>query len=53
MFSLSKRTSNTIGTRLGPIYYDDDDDNENDDDDDNNEYDDDDDANVFYKNIFL
>ena len=54
MFSLSQRTSNTIGTREGPINYDDDDDdnnNDDDDDDDHNNDDDDDDDIVFSKNF--
>ena len=50
MFSSSQRTSNTIGTRGGPINYDGDDDNDDDDDDDNND-DDDDDDDEFPKNV--
>ena len=49
VFSSSQRTSNTIGTRGGPINYDVDDDDVDDDDDDN----DDDDDDVFDDNVLL
>ena len=50
VFSWSKRTSNPIGNRGGPINYDDEDDNVDDDDDNNNDDDGDD---VFSKNVFF